>query len=139
MTTEFIQNDGGRSKYFKGNAGDCTVRALATLLQEDYKKIYNSFCSINHKSPRNGADPSDVYKAHGLIYEDVLGSFDDYDYENIEFDYIADYGTHLHAVIENTIHDTHGKYDLYETKGIWVKKQDEDKMLRFLYPQDYKN
>ena len=25
---KFIYNDGGRSKYFKGEAGDCVVRAI---------------------------------------------------------------------------------------------------------------
>lgn len=37
---QFKYNDGGRSKYFKGDAGDCVVRAIAIATNSDYKKIY---------------------------------------------------------------------------------------------------
>lgn len=37
----FKYNDGGRSKYFKGKAGDCVVRAIAIASQEDYLEVYN--------------------------------------------------------------------------------------------------
>ena len=32
---EFSYNDGGRSKYFKGEAGDCVVRAIAIATDSD--------------------------------------------------------------------------------------------------------
>lgn len=38
---EFKYNDGGRSKYFKGIAGDCVVRAIAIATGRDYKQIYD--------------------------------------------------------------------------------------------------
>lgn len=33
-------NDGGRSAYFKGSAGDCVTRSLAIYLGLDYKQVY---------------------------------------------------------------------------------------------------
>jgi hypothetical protein len=64
---EYSYNDGGRSKYFKGNAGDCVVRALAIWSGENYKELYNSLrgfikklksSGIKTKShPRNGINP----------------------------------------------------------------------------------
>ena len=33
--------DGGRSLYFKGEVGDCFVRALAIASSQDYLKVYN--------------------------------------------------------------------------------------------------
>jgi len=38
---EFVYNDGGRSKYFKGRAGDCVVRAISIAEDADYIDIYN--------------------------------------------------------------------------------------------------
>lgn len=42
---EFKYNDGGRSKYFKGNAGDCVVRAIAISTGKDYKEVYDELSS----------------------------------------------------------------------------------------------
>ena len=39
---KYCYADGGRSKYFKGSARDCGVRALALFTGEDYKELYNS-------------------------------------------------------------------------------------------------
>jgi len=46
---QYSYNDGGRSKYFKGNAGDCVVRALALFTSSDYKEMYNSLKDFNIK------------------------------------------------------------------------------------------
>jgi hypothetical protein len=32
---KFIYSDGGRSKYFKGTAGDCVVRAICNATGKD--------------------------------------------------------------------------------------------------------
>ena len=37
----FIYNDGGRSKYFKGSAGDCVTRAIAIAADLPYKNVYD--------------------------------------------------------------------------------------------------
>ena len=39
---DFLENDGGRSKYFKGKgAGDCVTRAITIASGLDYLEIYN--------------------------------------------------------------------------------------------------
>ena len=38
---ELIVSDGGRSKYFKGSAGDCVCRAICNATGKDYKEIYD--------------------------------------------------------------------------------------------------
>lgn len=41
MTMKFVRADGGRSKYFKGTAGDCFTRAVCNASGADYKEIYD--------------------------------------------------------------------------------------------------
>lgn len=38
---KFVYSDGGRSKYFKGNAGDCVCRAICNATGKDYKEVYD--------------------------------------------------------------------------------------------------
>ena len=135
---KYIYDDGGREKYFKGHAGDCVVRALAILLNEDYKAVYNFAFNRLGKSPRNGVnDTGAVYFKKGLIYEEFSGFADDYDIEGLDCNFIIQYDRHVHAVINNTIHDTHQKYELYQAKGIWVEKKNHKKLLKIVYPHDY--
>lgn len=49
ITVSFTYNDGGRSKYFKGKAGDCAARAMSIALRLDYKQCYNEL-SLAHKA-----------------------------------------------------------------------------------------
>tara|TARA_R100001509_G_scaffold164002_1_gene140060 strand:- start:188 stop:739 length:552 start_codon:yes stop_codon:yes gene_type:complete len=85
---DFVYNDGGRSKYFKGkNAGDCVTRSIAIAGEYDYEWVYNSlaeeikwYCSVHNdkiaksyrknfrgnwydksKTPRNGVH-KEIYK-----------------------------------------------------------------------------
>ena len=51
---EFIYDDGGRSSYFKGNAGDCVCRSIAIASGRDYKEIYEILFKTMGDSPRNG-------------------------------------------------------------------------------------
>ena len=51
---EFKYNDGGRSKYFKGNAGDCVTRAIAIATGLDYKEVYDTIKDLLQHTPRNG-------------------------------------------------------------------------------------
>ena len=44
---DFCENDGGRSKYFKGSAGDCVVRAISIASKLNYKSIYDDLYSLN--------------------------------------------------------------------------------------------
>ena len=51
---KFIYDDGGRSNYFKGNAGDCVTRAIAIATGIDYKEVYNTIKDLLQHTPRNG-------------------------------------------------------------------------------------
>ena len=59
IPVQFKQNDGGRSRYFKGtDAGDCVVRAVTIASGRDYKWVYDQLSAIQKKcdggSARNG-------------------------------------------------------------------------------------
>jgi len=81
---EFVENDGGRSKYFKGQTGDCVTRAIAIVTGMDYKEVYDGLYDLaknwpgrgrkanlirKNASPRNG-----VYKAVTRKYLEQLGA-----------------------------------------------------------------
>ncbi len=77
---ELVVSDGGRSKYFKGSAGDCVCRAICNATGKDYKEIYDFINELSQRekttkrkkgksSARNG-----VYKdTTKRIIEDYLG------------------------------------------------------------------
>ena len=59
----FIYDDGGRSKYFKGqNVGDCVTRAICNATGLDYKKVYDDLNKLalneNTKGHRGGKKSS---------------------------------------------------------------------------------
>ncbi len=75
----YVYDDGGRSRYFKGEAGDCVVRAISIAAQLDYKQVYDDCALLNlqatersckhrsraRKSARNGMDvKSAAFKAY---------------------------------------------------------------------------
>ena len=70
---EFVYNDGGRSKYFKGTANDCVVRAISIIESKDYKEVYNDLHNfmktskkpgwVKNSSPRNGI-PKQITKEY---------------------------------------------------------------------------
>ena len=47
MELNFIYSDAGRSNYFKGEAGDCVVRAITHATGKDYKEVYDELFQIN--------------------------------------------------------------------------------------------
>lgn len=47
MELNFTYSDAGRSNYFKGEAGDCVVRAITHATGEDYKTVYDKLFQIN--------------------------------------------------------------------------------------------
>lgn len=53
---DYIYDDGGRSLYFKGNAGvrDCVCRAITIASGKDYKEVYNLLFKTMGESPRGG-------------------------------------------------------------------------------------
>lgn len=58
---EFNFNDGGRSNYYKATkVGDCGVRALAIVLDKDYKEVYKQvdhFCKTVRTKGRGFSSP----------------------------------------------------------------------------------
>lgn len=74
---KWIYDDGGRSRYFKGFAGDCAIRAVAIASGEDYKKVYNEFKDLNDgKSCRDGTPPKvtkKYMKLHGWKWQATMG------------------------------------------------------------------
>ena len=78
--TNFKYDDGGRSKYFKGRAGDCAARAMAIALGIDYKAAYDELAEANAagrmrvKSARNGVFKEDFNRVLGAWLEMVFCS-----------------------------------------------------------------
>ena len=54
---KYVYNDGGRSKYFKGTAGDCVARSIAIAADLDYKEVYERLAHGN-KTQRKGKHQS---------------------------------------------------------------------------------
>lgn len=55
IVVPWVENDGGRSQYFKGkDAGDCVVRAIAIASQRDYKEVYDDLAELNKKYSKKG-------------------------------------------------------------------------------------
>lgn len=77
---KFVYSDGGRSKYFKGEADDCVCRAICNATGLDYKLVYdmiNQFAKAERKSKRKTGKSSarnGVYKnTTKKVIEDWLG------------------------------------------------------------------
>ena len=77
---ELVYSDGGRSKYFKGSAGDCVCRAICNATGKDYKEIYDFINelsqreSVSKKKKSKSSARAGVYKeTTKKIIEDYLG------------------------------------------------------------------
>lgn len=64
---EFIYSDGGRSKYFKGEADDCVTRAIANATGKDYKEVYDAINELS-KSERTGKRKKSRSSARNGVY-----------------------------------------------------------------------
>lgn len=139
MSDNFVYDDGGRSRYFKGEAGDCAVRALSILTGEDYKKIYTSFNPHNviGMSPRSGVlslQLTDTYRKFDLVRIDIYHEASEDLFLDImkTFDFIVEYPNHMQAVISGTVHDTHMDIEFYEAKAIWCMDKDKETIEEIL-------
>ena len=65
---EFIYNDGGRSKYFKGRTGDCVVRAICNATGKDYKEVYDAINQLA-KAERTGVRKRGKSNARTGVYK----------------------------------------------------------------------
>jgi hypothetical protein len=64
---EWVYDDGGRSRYFKGEAGDCVCRAIAIATGKDYKEVYDDINRLA-KSERTGKRKRGVSSARNGVY-----------------------------------------------------------------------
>lgn len=123
----FIYDDGGRAAAgFKGDAGDCVVRALTIANDEDYRVVYDELHHLNRAarpkgskaptSPRDGGTPRKVYDAwlarRGWTWTPTMqiGQGCTVHLRADELPsgrLIARLSRHLVAVIDGEIHDTH--------------------------------
>ena len=65
---QYIYSDGGRSRYFKGLAGDCVTRAIANATGEDYREIYDAINKLA-KSERRGTKKRGISSARNGVYK----------------------------------------------------------------------
>lgn len=76
-------NDGGRSNYFKGDAGDCVTRAIAIATGQDYKQVYEEVSKRSkletakqlkkHRNGKRSSARNGVFKETWKKYLDDLG------------------------------------------------------------------
>ena len=71
---KFIYNDGGRSNYFKGSAGDCVVRAICNATGKDYKEVYEAINKLA-KSERTGTRKRGVSSARNGVYKGTIKKY----------------------------------------------------------------
>lgn len=144
---KWTYDDGGRSRYFKGTAGDCVCRAISIAAEMDYKQVYdllNAYGARERKSKRQGAKSSardGMRPATTRKVLDDLGwtwvptmqigsgckthlSADELPGGRI----IARTSGHLVAVVDGVVHDTHdpsrdGTRCVY---GYWTKPGAEE-------------
>lgn len=64
---EWVYDDGGRSRYFKGEAGDCVCRAIAIATGKDYKEVYDDINRLA-KSERKGKRKRGISSARNGVY-----------------------------------------------------------------------
>tara|TARA_R100001443_G_scaffold6620_1_gene15543 strand:+ start:23045 stop:23494 length:450 start_codon:yes stop_codon:yes gene_type:complete len=63
----FQLNDGGRSAYFKGQAGDCVTRAVTIASGLDYKEVYDTLAEGNASQRKSKRTPKRTHSArHGI-------------------------------------------------------------------------
>ena len=80
MAIKWVYDDGGRADYYKGQAGDCAVRAISIVECRDYREVYKDLgvrifqtriskirkeFEGKAKSPRNGV-PRKIVKEYML-------------------------------------------------------------------------
>lgn len=133
---EWVYDDGGRSSYFKGEAGDCVTRAIAIATEQDYKKVYDELAAMNKarygkKSARNGIHRDDIKKYmadHGWMWcpKMRIGSGCTVHMRRSELPrgrVMCSLSRHIATVVDGVLHDTYdssrdGERCVY---GYWIK------------------
>ena len=142
----YIYDDGGRSRYFKGkNVGDCVVRAITIASGRDYKEVYDSLHKALGVTPRDGVWTSRVpfkrwMKENGFEWHTCsgIGSHEAVHFIDGELPHfisdakgirparlVCSVAKHNVAVVNNEVHDTwDSRYnawgDLRRIYGYWI-------------------
>lgn len=113
----FKYNDGGRSKYYNTINGDCVARAIAIVLDKDYKEVHQALTKYR-KRPSYGI-PSNI----------IPQLMNEFGFEYVEFDkprffceevipmnerVIADSNNHFSAVINGEVNDTFKSHCVFD-------------------------
>ena len=112
---EYIYNDGGTSKYFKGKAGDCVCRAISIASNRDYKEVYDSLKKALG-TPRNGVFTKnkafkDWMVANGFVWTPCSGIGVKTSVHFIEGELpkgrlVCSVAKHYVAVVDDKVYDT---------------------------------
>ena len=112
---EYIYNDGGRSKYFKGKARDCVCRAISIASNRDYKEVYDRLKKALG-TPRNGVFTTnkafkDWMVANGFVWTPCSGIGVKTSVHFIEGELpkgrlVCSVAKHYVAVVDNKVYDT---------------------------------
>jgi len=117
---KFVNNDGGRSKYFpsklkKDQAGDCVFRAIATALDKDYKEVWTDLFDLGYAIGQlpNCAKTYEKYlKDHGFIKQKTMKNRRGRKYKvnkapwKKDVIYVVHTTSHLTCVKGGDLHDT---------------------------------
>jgi len=68
---DWVYDDGGRSKYFNGTAGDCVCRAVAIATGKDYMEVYGDINALA-KRERTGKRKRGVSSARNGVYKATI-------------------------------------------------------------------
>ena len=112
---EYIYNDGGRSKYFKGKAEDCVCRAISIASNRDYKEVDDSLKKALG-TPRNGVFTTnkafkDWMVANGFVWTPCSGIGVKTSVHFIEGELpkgrlVCSVAKHYVAVVDDKVYDT---------------------------------
>lgn len=134
---QHVYDDGGRAAAgFRGNAGDCVVRAIAIVEQRPYLEIYNEIAALNKRrkgvaTARDGVHPKvwEAYlKRRGFRRVECFAPGSPKIKLNTNdlpagLTIIAEVSRHLVAVIDRRIHDTYdcSKNGERRVLAYWIK------------------
>ena len=119
---KYKQNNGGRSKYFRATGKDCVTRAIAIVLNRDYKEVHDTIKKVTKRSPLYGVSP--ILTHHILIalgFEYVkFNGVRRFTADNIPMNeyIIADSLNHVCAVINGEVNDTFKSHEYISTRFI---------------------
>ncbi len=131
---EYQYNDGGRADAgFKGETGDCVVRAIAIAAGLEYKDVYRAITKISGESPRSGVHRRYVNRfleSVGFVWKPTMGIGTGCTVHLCAGELprgrlVVRVSKHVVAVVDGVVHDNHdsrrdGTRCVY---GYWFEKE----------------